>query len=60
MDRNTISPWWWYNGTLSHQFCIWAKDTLAAGNDLIFGDFPENVYVFDSFHLLAILYQFGV
>jgi hypothetical protein len=42
-----------YDGTLAHQFCKWAKDTLATGNDPVFGDFPENVYVFDSFHLLA-------
>jgi len=42
-----------YDGTLAHRFFIWAKDTLATGNDPIFGDFPDNVYVFDAFHLLA-------
>jgi len=41
------------NGELSHQFCKWAKDTLATGNDPTFGDFPDNVYVFDFFHKLA-------
>jgi hypothetical protein len=38
---------------LSKQFCIWAKDTLAAGLDSVFGEFPPNVYVFDFFHKLA-------
>jgi Secretion system C-terminal sorting domain len=42
-----------YDGTLAHRFFTWAKDTLAKGNDPIFGDFPDNVYVFDAFHLLA-------
>jgi len=42
-----------YDGTIAHSFVLWAKDTLAAGNDPIFGDFPDNVYVFDAFHLLA-------
>lgn len=37
----------------SHQFCTWAKDTLAAGLDPVYGDFPDNVYVFDFFHKLA-------
>jgi len=39
--------------SLADQFCTWAKDTLAAGNDPIFGEFPLNVYVFDFFHKLA-------
>ena len=38
---------------LSHQFCTWAKDTLAAGLDIQYGEFPENVYIFDFFHKLA-------
>jgi len=38
---------------LSDQFCRWAKDTLATGNDSVFGSFPPNVYVFDFFHKLA-------
>lgn len=38
---------------LSHHFCRWAKDTLSNGLDPYFGDFPENVYVFDFFHYLA-------
>jgi len=37
----------------SHRFCKWAKDTLAAGLDPIFGAFPPNVYVFDFFHKLT-------
>ena len=37
----------------SHQFCTWAKDTLAAGLDPVYGSFPDNVYVFDFFHKLA-------
>jgi hypothetical protein len=36
----------------SNQFCTWAKDVLAEGNDS-FGPFPSNVYVFDWFHMLA-------
>jgi hypothetical protein len=42
-----------YDGTIAHNFFLWAKDTLAAGNDPMFGNFPDNVYVFDAFHLLA-------
>jgi hypothetical protein len=38
---------------LSDAFCRWAKDTLANGLDYMFGQFPENVYVFDFFHKLA-------
>jgi hypothetical protein len=38
---------------LSNKFCTWAKDTLAVGLDPAFGDFPENVYVFDFFHKLT-------
>jgi hypothetical protein len=49
----TNAPYRGGNGELSHQFCKWAKDTLATGNDPIFGDFPDNVYVFDFFHKLA-------
>ena len=37
----------------SDSFCRWAKDTLAAGLDPVFGTFPMNVYVFDFFHKLA-------
>jgi hypothetical protein len=37
----------------SHRFCKWAKDTLAAGLDPVFGAFPSNVYVFDFFHKLT-------
>ena len=39
--------------SLVNQFCTWAKDTLAEGNDPIFGSFPHNVYIFDFFHKLA-------
>lgn len=38
---------------LSDRFCHWAKDTLAAGLDPVFGAFPKNILVFDIFHLLA-------
>lgn len=38
---------------LAHEFAIWAKDTLANGNDPVYGVFPENIYVFDYFHYLA-------
>jgi hypothetical protein len=37
---------------LTNQFCKWATDTLAAGND-VFGPLPSNVSVFDAFHVLA-------
>jgi hypothetical protein len=37
----------------SNQFCKWAKDTLAAGLDPVFGTFPNNVYVFDFFSKLT-------
>ena len=37
----------------SRQFCRWAKDTLAAGLDPEFGEFPANVYVFDFFSKLT-------
>ncbi|MCI0473972.1 MAG: T9SS type A sorting domain-containing protein, partial [Ignavibacteria bacterium] len=37
----------------SKQFCKWAKDTLAAGLDPVFGAFPQNVYVFDFFAKLT-------
>jgi hypothetical protein len=37
----------------ANQFCTWAKDTLAAGLDPVFGAFPANVYVFDFFHKLV-------
>jgi len=36
----------------SNTFCLWAKNTLATGNDS-YGPFPSNVYVFDWFHILA-------
>jgi len=39
--------------TLSRSFCLWAKDTLAAGIDPVFGAFPANVYVFDYFGKLT-------
>ncbi len=38
---------------LSKSFCKWAKDTLAKGNDPVFGAFPKNVYVFDYYSKLA-------
>ncbi len=38
---------------LANEFCTWAKDTLANGNDPVYGAFPPNVYVFDFFHKLA-------
>jgi hypothetical protein len=37
----------------SKQFCKWAKDTLAAGRDPVFGTFPNNVYVFCFFSKLT-------
>ena len=37
----------------SHLFCTWAKDTLAKGEDLVYGEFPKNVYVFDYFHKIV-------
>ncbi len=37
----------------SHRFSKWAKDTLAAGLDPLYGQFPPNVYVFDYFHKVA-------
>ena len=43
-----------YDGTLSHHFVTWMRDTLALGNDAIYGAFPPNVYIFDSWFLLAI------
>jgi Secretion system C-terminal sorting domain len=46
-----------FDKTLTHHFVKWAKDTLAAGNDPVFGDFPDNVYVFDSWLPLAIAEQ---
>ena len=30
-----------YNGTIAHNFFVWAKDTLAAGNDPVIGSFPR-------------------
>ncbi|RPI16145.1 MAG: T9SS C-terminal target domain-containing protein [Ignavibacteriae bacterium] len=41
------------SAALSKQFCKWAKDTLAAGLDPVFGGFPANVYVFDFFSKLT-------
>ncbi len=38
---------------LSKQFCEWAKDTLAAGLDPVYGAFPPNIYVFDYFSKLT-------
>jgi hypothetical protein len=38
---------------LSRSFCIWAKDTLAAGLDPEFGPFPKNIYVFDYFRKIT-------
>jgi hypothetical protein len=35
--------------SFSKMFCRWAKDTLATGQDPVFGAFPANVYVFDYF-----------
>jgi len=39
--------------SLAKHFCIWAKDTLAAGLDPVFGAFPPNVYVFDYFNKIT-------
>ncbi len=33
-------------------FSTWMKDTLATGLDATYGDFPDNVYIFDVFHIL--------
>lgn len=38
---------------LALKFCTWAKDTLAAGLDPVYGAFPHNVYVFDYFNKIA-------
>ncbi len=38
---------------LANWFCKWAKDTLAAGIDPVYGIPPANVYVFDYFHKVA-------
>jgi hypothetical protein len=38
---------------LSDSFCRWAKDSLEAGKDAVYGKFPPNVYIFDFFHKLA-------
>lgn len=35
-----------------HNFATWAKDTLGAGLDS-YGAMPENVYIFDSYHIFA-------
>jgi hypothetical protein len=37
---------------LANDFAHWATDVLAAGNDT-FGPLPDNVHLFDSFHVLA-------
>lgn len=37
----------------SHDFCLWAKDTLAAGLDKEIKQFPNNVYIFDFYHKLV-------
>ena len=50
LERNSTDS---AEARLSDRFCRWAKDTLAAGLDTAFGDFPPNVYVFDFFHTLA-------
>lgn len=54
----TNAPLEWYStnpteAAYSDWFCTWAKDTLAAGLDPVYGAFPPNVYVFDFFHKLA-------
>lgn len=38
---------------LCHEFNTWAKDTLAAGLDETYGDFPPNVFVWDWFHRIC-------
>ena len=38
---------------ITNWFCKWAKDTLAAGLDPVFGAFPPNILVFDYFHKVA-------
>jgi hypothetical protein len=37
---------------LTNDFVHWATDVLAAGDDE-FGPVPDNVYIFDAFHVLA-------
>ncbi|MBM3434652.1 MAG: hypothetical protein FJY07_00370 [Bacteroidetes bacterium] len=54
----TNAPLEWYStnpteAAYSDWFCTWAKDTLAADLDPLFGSFPANVFVFDFFHKLA-------
>jgi len=54
----TNAPLEWYStnpteAAYSDWFCTWAKDTLAANLDPVYGAFPPNVYVFDFFHKLA-------
>lgn len=50
LETNSTTP---TAAGLSNWFCTWAKDTLAAGLDPVFGAFPANVYVFDFFHKLV-------
>lgn len=47
LETNANAAMW------SKRFCKWAKDTLAAGLDPVFGIFPANVYVFDFFSKLT-------
>ena len=65
MYTPTVAP----NGyPLGDAFSYWMKDTLAAGLDPIYnsryGDFPENVYIYDYFHDIDSLtwmpYQYAV
>ncbi len=54
----TNAPLEWYStnpteAAYSDWFCTWAKDTLSANLDPVYGAFPSNVYVFDFFHKLA-------
>jgi|GEM_PF-1866554 hypothetical protein len=54
----TNAPLEWYStnpteASYSDWFCTWAKDTLAANLDPVYGAFPANVFVFDFFHKLA-------
>ena len=35
---------------LGDQFAYWMKDTLQAGIDPLYGEFPPNVHIYDYFH----------
>ncbi|MCX6271703.1 MAG: T9SS type A sorting domain-containing protein [Bacteroidetes bacterium] len=50
LEQYSTSP---EQAALAKLFTRWAKDTLAAGLDPEFGEFPPNVYVFDYFNKIT-------